>query len=191
MWLTEEMTETHPLFPKVQYVTVQSCERNQAEIHYRNVNRKFIPFDLRDCRLMVLVGLTLKPFGFFQHLQNYLADSRFRFFKVWAETAIAKRGEASLRHLYLTHPEKFFEVEFENAKSTRMKLIKCNFIISEVVEVKCLAMKDREQSPEQMQAFRETIQRQEKQFFLNDQLASEFNPKKENSQKLLGNKLEK
>ena len=121
MWLADEMTESHPLFHKVQYVTVQSCERNQAEIRYKNINRKFIPFDLRDYHLMVLVGLSIKPFGFLQHLQNYFADSRFGLLKVWAEGAIARRGENNLRHLYLTHPEKFFEIEFENAKSTRMK----------------------------------------------------------------------
>ncbi|MBS0603522.1 MAG: hypothetical protein JSS60_00630 [Verrucomicrobia bacterium] len=191
MWLSEEMTESHPLFNKVQYITTQSCERSEAEINYVNINRKYIAFDLRDKALMVLVGLTLKPFGFLQNLEDYFFDSKFRIFRVWAETSIAKRGESHLRNLYLKHPQKFFEVEFENAKSVKMKMIKCNYSISEMCSSKRVALNDSEQSPDMMSDFRKKIQKQEQKLFLSEQLIEEFSPRKESNTKLLGVQEEK
>src|SRR3989339_1287518 len=117
LWLSEELDELHPLFNNIQYITQQSCERQDTEMNYKDINRKYISFDFRDNELMLSVGKTVKPFGFFENLHDYLIHSNIRFFRVWAEKAIAKRGELHLRKLYLKCPEKFFNVEFQNNRN--------------------------------------------------------------------------
>lgn len=184
MWLSEEMTESHPLFDKVEYLTQQSCEKHEGEINYKNVNRKYISFNLRDKPLMLLVGMTLKPFGFLQNMQDWLIDSKVRFFRVWAETSIAKRGEVHLRSLYLKSPEKFFNVEFENANSSRMKIAKCGYIINEVCSTKRMSLHDKEEFSGVMDGFRKNMQKEESQFALENQ-QSKKSEEHEEDEKLL------
>lgn len=160
LWLAEELEESHPLFNKVQYITQQSCERQEMEMNYKDINRKYIAFDLRDKELMLAVGKTINPFGFFENLHNYLIDSSISFFRVWAEKAIAKRGEAHLRKLYLKHPEKFFNVEFQNNRNVNAKLAKCSYIINEICNVKRVSLHEKEQFPSMINDFRKTMEKE-------------------------------
>jgi hypothetical protein len=156
-WLAEELEESHPLFSSVQYITQQSCERRENEMHYKDINRKYIAFDLKDKALMLAVGKTLKPFGFMESLQEHFIHSKIRFFRVWAETKISKRGEAHLRTLYLKQPEKFFNVEFQSNKNLHGKLIKCSYIINEICNVKRVSLNEKEKFPNMMNDFRTTL----------------------------------
>ncbi len=160
LWLAEELEESHPLFNSVQYITQQSCERQENEMNYKDINRKYIAFDLRDKSLMLLVGRTIKPFGFFENLHDYLIDSKIQFFRVWAEKAIAKRGESHLRKLYLKHPEKFFHVEFENSRKMHGKVVKCSYIINEICNVKRVSLREKEQFPSMINDFRKTMEKE-------------------------------
>ncbi|MBS0653733.1 MAG: hypothetical protein JSR39_09470 [Verrucomicrobia bacterium] len=176
MWLDEEVSENHPLARKFQYMTLQSCERSESEIHYKNTNRKFISFDLRDRVLMALVGQTLRPFGFWQNLHDYFIGSKFHFLRVWAETQLANRGERHLRNLYLQHPSKFFEVEYEDAKNVKMKIVKCNYIISEMSSNKRIALNDNQSVNGVLDGFRQKIHEEEQRLQLGNQLFEAFAP---------------
>lgn len=176
MWLDEELSETHPLVRKVEYMTLQSCERSEVAIHYKNISRKFIVFDLRDKPLMVQVARSLKAFGMWQTLQNYFLNSRFSLVSAWAEAALAKRGEAHIRNLYLKHPAKFFDLEYEDAKSVKMRLVKCSYTISEMTSSKRVPLNDNPQSAGLMDKFREKILQEEERLFIGKQLFDEFAP---------------
>jgi hypothetical protein len=143
MWLETDLDENNPLIRKIEYMTMQSCERRESEIHYRNITRKYITFDLRDGVLMSQVGRTLKPFGVKQFLQNKFADSGFFLFRIWAEKGLARRGENHLKGLYKKHPDKFFDVEFDRASSSSaMNLLKCSYIIDEMASQKRVCLKE-------------------------------------------------
>lgn len=176
MWLDEEVSEHHPLAKKFEYMTLQSCERSDAAIQYKNTNRKFISFDLRDRILMTLVGQTLKPFGFWQNLHDYFIESKYHFLRVWAETHLASRGERHLRNLYLQHPSKFFEVEFEDSKNIKMRLVKCSYIISEMSSNKRVSLNDNQQINGLLDEFRQKINLEEQRFELGNQLFEAFSP---------------
>ncbi|MBX9923162.1 MAG: hypothetical protein K2Y01_03535 [Rhabdochlamydiaceae bacterium] len=184
LWLSEELKESHPLFNSVQYVTQQSCERQETEMNYKDINRKFISFDLRDKAMMLLVGMTVKPFGFFENMHDYLIDSSIRFFRVWAEKAIAKRGEIHLRKLYMKHPEKFFNVEFENKKSTSTKLAKGCYIINEICNVKRVSLHEKEQFPSMINDFRRTMEKESQQAHQDNLIGSSYS-EGENEAKLI------
>ncbi|MGE0670347.1 MAG: hypothetical protein AB7H48_06550 [Parachlamydiales bacterium] len=185
MWLDEEFSENHPLAKKLQYMTLQSCERSDAAIEYKNTNRKFIAFDLRDRVLMALVGQTLKPFGFWQNLHDYFIESKFHFLRVWSETQLANRGEMHLRNLYLQHPAKFFEVEFEDAKNVKMRIVKCNYIISEMCSNKRIALNDNQQVNGLLDEFRQKIHEEEQRLQIGNHLFEAFSPESNAPKKTL------
>lgn len=137
MWLEENIDENSPLMKRVEYVTLQSCEKRDTEVHYKNVSRKYLVLDLRDGKLMAEVGRTVDPFGFEEHLQDRFADSFF-LAKVWAEKGLAKRGRRHIKSLYRKYPEKFFDVTFERT----LDLVKCSYIIDEMTSQKRISVKE-------------------------------------------------
>jgi len=142
MLLDEKIFESDKLSKKVEFVTVQSSERRDEEIRYKNVNRKMIVFDLSDIGMMLELGKLLKPYGLNENFENKMLDSKVAAFRIWAEKKIAKRAENYLRVLYLKHPEKFGKIEYEHSKKKRMRLAKANYILSEMTSQKSISLKD-------------------------------------------------
>jgi len=183
MWLEEEINDNHPLAKKIEFMTLQSCERSEIAIHYKHINRKFIAFDLRDRTLMKLVGKTLKPFGFWQHLHDFFVDSKFRMLRIWSDIALAKRGEDHLRSLYLKHPEKFFNIEFADAHSLKMSLTKGSFVISEMRSEKKVSLHENQNSfATDMEEYRKRIRHEEERMEQEENLVNEFSPEREKRQ---------
>ncbi len=188
MWLESDIPENHPLLRKIEYMTMQSCERKEAEIYYKNINRKYITFDLRDGKLMALVGETLEPFGLKQSLEHQWLHSKWAFFRIWAEKELAKRGKQHIRDLYRNHPEKFFDVEFDGlSKGSSMHLLKCNYIIDETASQKRVCLKEYSQEQiAQQEAYLQKVREYEASIHQHKQLESHFKQEEEASEALLG-----
>lgn len=142
MLLDEKIFESEELSKKIEFVTVQSSERRDEEIRYKNVNRKMIVFDLSDIGMMLELGKLLKPYGLNENFENKMLNSKVAAFRIWAEKKLATRAEGYLRVLYLKHPEKFGKIEYENTKTKRMRLAKANYILSELTSQKSISLKD-------------------------------------------------
>lgn len=142
MLLDEKIFESDALSKKIEFVTVQSSERRDEEIRYKNVNRKMIIFDLSDVGMMLELGKLLRPYGLSENFENKMLESKVGAFRIWAEKKLAKRAENFLRVLYLKHPEKFGKIEYEHSKKKRMRLAKANYILSELTSQKSISLKD-------------------------------------------------
>ena len=142
MLLDEKIFESDALSKKIEFVTVQSSERRDEEIRYKNVNRKMIVFDLSDVAMMLELGRMLRPYGLGENFENKMLDSKVAAFRIWAEKKLAKRAENFLRVLYLKYPEKFGKIEYEHSKKKRMRLAKVNYILSELTSQKSISLKD-------------------------------------------------
>lgn len=155
MLLDEKIFASDELSKKVEFITVQSSERRDEEIRYKNVNRKMIVFDLSDTGMMLELGKLLKPYGLNENFENKMLSSKVAAFRIWAEKKIAKRAENYLRVLYLKHPEKFGKIEYEHSKKKRMRLAKANYILSEMTSQKSISLKDeRDDHLSQLQDFK-------------------------------------
>ncbi len=142
MLLDEKIFESEELSKKIEFVTLQSSERKDEEIRYKNVNRKQIIFDLSDIQMMLELGRVLQPYGLNENFENKMLNSKVQAFRIWAEKKLAKRAENFLRLLYLKHPEKFTKVEYEHTKKKRMKIAKCSYVLSELTSQKSISLKD-------------------------------------------------
>ena len=142
MLIDEKIFASEQLSKKIEFQTLQSSERCEEEIRYKNVSRKMIVFDLRDTETMLEIGTLIEPHGIKENFANKLMHSSRDICRIWAEKKVVKRGKNLIRLLYLKHPEKFRNVEYENAKSKKMSIIKANYILSEVTSNKSISLKD-------------------------------------------------
>ena len=155
MLLDEKIFASEELSKRIEFQTLQSSERRDEEIRYTNVNRKMIVFDLTDVQMMLELGVMLKPYGLSENFENKMLRSNVAPFRIWAEKKIATRAENFLRVLYLKHPEKFGNVEYENSKKKRMRLAKANYILSELTSQKSISLKDDRDEVAQLNEFKD------------------------------------
>ncbi|QVL56999.1 MAG: hypothetical protein KFB93_06350 [Simkaniaceae bacterium] len=175
MLLDEKIFASDALAKKVEFVTVQSSERRDEEIRYKNVNRKMIVFDLSDVGMMLELGKLLKPYGLNENFENKMLESKVSAFRIWAEKRIAKRAEAYLRVLYLKHPEKFGTIEYENSKNKRMRLAKANYILSEMMSQKSISLKDdRDDHINQLEDFKNRFTGEAKRLALQENIIKDL-----------------
>jgi hypothetical protein len=191
MWLEDGLSESEALFKRVEISTTQSCEKRHSEMHCKNISRKFICFDLSDKQQMVEVGKLITPFGFWQHMQNVCIHSKISFLRIWAETGMAKRGEQHLRALYLRHSEKFFDVEFENSTKVKMRLKKCNYIISEVSSQKKIFIKNEDEKIGDDEDFKLRLKNEELKMLEQESYIRDFSREERQKQHLIGPASEK
>ena len=164
---------------KEEFMMIQSSERRKDAMLYKNVNRKFLSFNLENHEQMVQVGLRLKPFGFFQHLQFKFIRSRFMLLRVWAETRIAKKGVKYIRNLYRENPSDFFDLHFNMEGSPIMELNQCKYIINDNSTQKTVSLLNPDALPDEMQKIRQSLLSKEKTMLDEQKLAEEFNPSEE------------
>ncbi len=180
MSFSEKLLNSEYLCKKIQYSVHQLSERLESEVKYRTINCQFIIFDLRDKRLMLEVGRVLDVFGYKNHLINKFHNSKLPFLHIYAENALVERGRKFLRRLYLEKPNKFKNAEFESGKRTRMKLLKCDFVISEDNTIKSLSLHQQANQAFDMDAFQEKIKQSEGQFRLEQQFMQEGGNREQN-----------
>ena len=175
MLLDEKIFESEELSKKIEFVTLQSSERRDEEIRYKNVNRKLIIFDLSDIQMMLALGKMLRPYGMQENFENKMLTSKVNAFRIWAEKKIAKRAENFLRLLYLKHPEKFSKVEYENSKKKSMRLLKCNYILSEMTSQKSISLKDeREDHLAQFNDFKDRFTGEQQRLLLQENVMKDL-----------------
>lgn len=173
---------------KTEFMMIQSCERRKDAMIYKNINRKFLSFNLENHQQMVQVGVTLKPFGFFQNLQQKAIGSRIEFLRIWAETRLAKRGAAYLRRLYRENPDKFFDIQFNMEGTPIMLLSQCKYILSDNTSQKTISLLNEESFPDEMQQIRKQLLAKEATLAQEQKLAEEFTPEVDEEGNLLGHK---
>lgn len=190
MLLDEKIFASGALSKKIEFVTVQSSERRDEEIRYKNVNRKMIVFDLSDIGMMLELGMLLRPYGLSQNFENKMLESRVEVFRVWAEKKIAKRAKNFLRVLYLKHPEKFGKIEYEHLKKKRMRIAKANYILSELTSLKSISLKDeREDHTAQLEDFKNRFAGESKRLAMQESVIKDLtHDDREEKQTLLENK---
>jgi len=175
MLLDEKIFESKELSKKIEFVTLQSSERRDEEIRYNNINRKLIAFDLSDREMMLALGKMLTPYGLNENFENKVIKSNVAAFRIWAENKLIKRAENFLRVLYLKHPEKFSQVEYEDSKKKRMKLAKANYILSEMISQKCISLKDnRDDHLNQLNEFKERFAGEEQRLILQENVIKDL-----------------
>ena len=114
-----------------------------------------IIFDLSDIETMLELGRMIAPYGLSENFENKMLNSNVAAFRIWAEKKLAKRAENFLRSLYLKHPEKFGQVEYEHSRKKRMRLAKASYILSELTSQKSISLKDeRDDHLSQLQEFK-------------------------------------
>ncbi len=161
---------------KSEFMMVQSCERRRDEMHYKNINRKFLNFNLENNQQMAQVGKALKPFGFCQNLQQKAIRSRIEWFRIWAEARLAKRGAKYLRRLYRENPDKFFDINFKREGSPVTELSQCKYILSDNTSQKTISLaSDEGVSPEMLQ-IRQKLVAKEETMAEEQKLAKDFKP---------------
>jgi len=175
MLLDEKIFKSEELSKKIEFVTLQSSERRDEEIRYKNVNRKLIIFDLSDVQMMLALGKMLAPYGLSENFENRMLNSNVAAFRIWAEKKIAKRAENFLRILYLKHPEKFAKVEYEHSKKKRMKLAKANYILSEMTSQKSISLKDdRDDHLNQLNDFKDRFTGEQQRLMLQENVIKDL-----------------
>ena len=188
MSFEEKVLKSKALQTRVQFITIQASEQSEDEVRYKNINRKQIQFDLSDLSLMSQLGALLRPYGLNQYFENLMADSKIALFRLIGEKKLAKRGEAFLRALYLKHPEKFSSIEHSNVKSTRMKMVRGTFIISEQVNQKTISLKDeKDDYLSELESFRNRFKEEEVKLRQQEAIVKELTFEDEQTQgKLIG-----
>ena len=186
MLIDEKIFNSKELSKKIEFITLQSSERRDEEIRYKNIKRKLIIFDLNDIQTMIAVGRILAPYGMKENFENKMLESKVAAFRIWAEKRIAKRAENFLRELYLKYPEKFSKVEYSHSKRKNMKLLKANYILSELVSQKSIGLKDlRSDSPDDLSEFKERFANEQKGLFHQENIMKELVQDSENSDQTL------
>lgn len=170
---------------KTEFMMIQSCERRKDAMLYRNVNRKFLSFNLENHEQMVQVGVTMKPFGFLQHIQHKAIRSRIELLRIWAETRIAKRGARYIRNLYRENPEKFFDLQFNMEGSPVAEMCHCKYILSDNTSQKTISLANENSLPDEMQQIRQALLAKEETLAEEQKLAEEFTPAEDFEEKNL------
>lgn len=165
---------------KTEFMMIQSCERRKDAMIYKNVNRKFLSFNLENHEQMVQVGVSIKPFGFIQHFQHKAIRSRIELLRIWAETQIAKRGARYVRNLYRDNPEKFFDLQFNMEGSPVAEICQCKYVLSDNTSQKIISLADEQALPNEMQQVRQALLAKEEILAEEQKLAEEFTPVEEN-----------
>ena len=188
MLLDEKIFASEELSKRIEFQTVQSSERRDEEIRYKNINRKMIVFDLSDIQMMLELGKMLKPYGLQENFENQMLESKVGAFRIWAEKRIAKRAENFLRILYLKHPEKFGKIEYEHSKKKRMRLAKANYILSELTSQKSISLKDeRDDHVAQLENFKDKFTGEAHRLALQENVIKDLtHDDRESGQTLLG-----
>lgn len=164
---------------KTEFMMIQSCERRKDAMLYKNINRKFLSFNLENHEQMVQVGVTLKPFGFFQHIQHKAIRSRIELLRIWAETRIAKRGAKYIRNLYRECPEKFFDLHFNMEGSPITEMCQCKYILSDNTSQKTISLLKEDLISDEMQQIRQALLAKEETLAEEEKLIQEFAPEEE------------
>ncbi len=159
---------------KTEFMMIQSCERRKDAMLYKNINRKFLSFNLENHEQMMQVGITLKPFGFFQHLQYKAIRSRIELLRIWAETKVAQRGARYIRNLYRESPDKFFDLHFNREGSPVSEVCQCKYILSDNTSQKTISLLNENALPNEMQQVRQALLAKEKTLAEEEKLIQEF-----------------
>jgi hypothetical protein len=170
---------------KTEFMMIQSCERRKDAMLYKNVNRKFLSFNLENHEQMIEVGITMKPFGFFQHIQHKAVKSRVELLRIWAETQIAKRAARYIRNLYRENPDKFFDLHFNKEGSPVAEICQCKYILSDNTSQKMVSLADERALPDEMAQVRKALLAKQEVLAEEQRLAEEFSPMDEESEGLL------
>ena len=142
MLIDELIFQSDELSKRIEFVTLQSSEKRDEEIRYKNINRKLINFDLKDIETMLILGKLITPYGIQEHIENKMLNSSVSSFRLWAEKKLALRASKLLRSLYHKNPEKFTKVQYEKTRGKSMKLLSCQYILSEMTTNKSISLKD-------------------------------------------------
>ena len=142
MLIDELIFQSDELSKRIEFVTLQSSEKRDEEIRYKNINRKLINFDLKDIETMLILGRLITPYGIQENIENKMLNSSIASFRLWAEKKIALRASKLLRALYHKNPEKFTQVQYEKSRGKSMKLLSCQYILSEMTTNKSISLKD-------------------------------------------------
>jgi len=188
MLLDEKIFASEELSRRIEFQTVQSSERRDEEIRYKNVNRKMLVFDLNDTQMMIDLGKMLKPYGFNENFENKMLESKVAAFRIWSEKKIAKRAANFIRILYLKHPEKFGKIEYEHSRKKKMRLAKANYILSELTSHKTISLKDdRTDTEAQLNDFKDRFTGEAKSLALQENMIKDLtHDDREEEQTLLG-----
>lgn len=161
---------------KTEFMMIQSCERRKDAMLYKNVNRKFLSFNLENHEQMIQVGVAIKPFGFMQHLQHKAIRSRIELLRIWAETQVAKKGAKYVRNLYRENPEKFFDLQFNKEGSPVAEISQCKYILSDNTSQKTISLSDERTLPDEIAQIRKALLAKEALLAEEQKLAEEFSP---------------
>ncbi len=168
---------------KTEFMMIQSCERRKDAMIYKNVNRKFLSFNLENHEQMVQVGVSIKPFGFIQHFQHKAMKSRIELLRIWAETRIAHRGAKYIQNLYRENPEKFFDLQFNMERLSETEICQCKYILSDNTSQKTVSLL--KELPCEMQQIRQALLAKEATFAEEEKLVQEFTPEAPEEEKNL------
>ncbi|WP_420420718.1 hypothetical protein [Simkania sp.] len=162
MEFEKKMLESQSLTKRVEFITIQSSERREEEVRYKNINRKQIRFDLSDVAIMLALGEILRPYGVMELIENKLAKSNIEFFRYWGEKRLAKRGQSFMMSLYMKSPEKFAQAELKSKGRKQMELARGTLIISELTNQKTISLQDnKDDYHAELEEFREKFKEQE------------------------------
>ena len=163
MLIDELIFQSDELSKRIEFVTLQSSEKRDEEIRYKNINRKLINFDLKDIETMLILGKLITPYGIQEHIENKMLNSSVSSFRLWAEKKLALRASKLLRSLYHKNPEKFTKVQYEKTRGKSMKLLSCQYILSEMTTNKSISLKDdRSNQADEMQELANRATKEEK-----------------------------
>lgn len=183
MLIDEKIFSSEELSKKIEFVTLQSSERRDEEIRYNNINRKLIVFNLNDAPMMLALGKTLAPYGMKENFVNKMINSSVQIFRIWAEKELIKRAKNFLCLLYLKHPEKFTKVEYAHSTQKKMRLLKANYILSELVSQKTISLKDEQDDHiNKMNEFKDRFTGEHQRLMLQESLMKDLTQDKSNEQ---------
>ena len=137
-----KLLDSEPLTKRVEFITIQSSERREEEVRYKNINRKQIQFDLSDVAVMLALGQILRPYGIKELIENKMVESKLELFRFWGEKRLARRGQIFITGLYMKAPEKFSKADLKRQGKKRMQLVRGTLIISELTSQKTISLKD-------------------------------------------------
>lgn len=170
---------------KTEFMMIQSCERRKDAMLYKNINRKFLSFNLENHEQMLEVGITMKPFGFMQHFQYKAMRSRIELLRIWAETKIARKGARYVRNLYRENPEKFFDIQFNMEGSPVSEICQCKYILSDNTSQKTVSLLKENSMSDEMQQIRQNLLAKEETLAEEEKLIQEFTPAEDEEEKNL------
>lgn len=183
----EKVIKSQKLAKKIEFITIQSSEQKEEEVRYQNISRKQIRFDLNDLSVMAALGELLRPYGLKQFIENKMAQSKTAIFRVYGEKKLAKRAMSFLKALYIKNPDKFSTIDLTNATSTRMKIARGVFIISEVVNQKTISLKDDGESYQsELELFRKKYKEEEAKLRMQEDAIKELTFEEEGEKRLIG-----